>query len=71
MARFSLARNDNTLHPPPAVWMQVATLVLELAVLVLAKERRAHAGQGVDGEQLEALVKGVVDVDFAGGVEDY
>ena len=51
--------------------MWLANLVLELAVLVLAKQRRAHAGQGVDGQELEALVKGVVDVDFAGGVEDY
>jgi hypothetical protein len=44
-------------------------LVLEATVLVLAEQREADGGQGVGLEELEALFKGVVDLDLAGAVE--
>jgi hypothetical protein len=45
-------------------------LVLEATVRVLAEERETDGGQGVGLEELEALFKGVVDLDLAGAVED-
>lgn len=44
-------------------WMFV--LVVELAVLVPSKERLSDRGKGVDLEQPQTLLEGVVDFDFA------
>jgi hypothetical protein len=49
----------------------VALLVLEATVLVLAEEREADGGQSVGLEELEALFESVVDFDLAGAVEDH
>jgi hypothetical protein len=48
---------------------QVASLVLEATVLVLAEQRETDRGQSVGLEELQALFEGVVDLDLASAVE--
>lgn len=45
-------------------------LILELSVLVLTEESGSHTGESLGLEQTKTLLKGVVDVDSAGRVDD-
>lgn len=47
-----------------------AHLILEASVLVLPEQRRPHAGQRIDLQQLQPLLEGVVDIDLASAVVD-
>lgn len=44
--------------------------VLELPILVLAKQCLADGGESLGLEKLQSLFEGVVDIDFAVAVED-
>jgi hypothetical protein len=45
-------------------------LVVELAVLVLAKQRRSNSWQSIVFKQLQPFLKSVIDVNFAAASND-